>query len=444
MAKVGITCGGVWWPPEYFQAVEELGFDSIWTGEHIVFHRPILDAVPVLAGIAAVTKRIALGPAAILTPLRNPTMLAKELATLDIMSGGRLIVVAGVGGDFEKEFEAAGVPMAGRGRRTSETIEIMRKYWTEDRFSYAGTVFELDDVWLTPKPVQPGGPPIWLAGRSAPAIERAAVLGDGYMPYMYTAERCRSAFEEVREKAGALGVELSPRFVESAFVYVSMHDSPEQARELGIRDLSWRYGKDFTPWIDKYCVHGTPDTCIAQLREFVDVGIEHLALGMIHEESIALDPAPARSSIAGNARDDRAVRAGVAAGLAEPRRSVTTAVPSAEWAGLHERRPTEVTASEPGRTCTTDELADAAWAIAEQLRDRGVAPGDRVVVALPSSIRFVAVYLGIRLCGGVLVNLPWQWRREILQVVEETEARAVISTTGSIPRSLARWRASSS
>ena len=72
MAKVGVTCGGVWWPTEYFQAAEELGFDAIWTGEHIVFHRPILDAVPVLAGIAAVTKRILLGPAAILTPLRNP------------------------------------------------------------------------------------------------------------------------------------------------------------------------------------------------------------------------------------------------------------------------------------------------------------------------------------------------------------------------------------
>ena len=292
MAKVGITCGGVWWPTEYFQAAEELEFDAIWTGEHIVFHRPILDAVPVLAGIAAVTKRILLGPAAILTPLRHPTMLAKELATLDIISGGRLIVVAGVGGDFPKEFEAAGVPMAGRGRRTTETIEIMRKYWTEETFSYEGSVFQLEDVWLTPKPVQAGGPPIWLAGRSAAAITRAARLGDGYMPYMYTAERCGAAFEEVREEAERLGVELSPRFVQSAFVYVSMDDSPERARELGIRDLSWRYGKDFTPWIDKYCVHGTPETCALQLREFVDVGIEHLALGMIHEESVALDPAP--------------------------------------------------------------------------------------------------------------------------------------------------------
>lgn len=296
MAKVGITCGGVWWPTEYFQAAEELGFDAIWTGEHIVFHRPILDAVPVLAGIAAVTKRILLGPAAILTPLRHPTMLAKELATLDIIAGGRLIVVAGVGGDFPKEFEATGVPMAGRGRRTTETIEIMRKYWTEETFSYHGSVFQLEDVWLTPKPVQTGGPPIWLAGRSGPAITRAARLGDGYMPYMYTAERCRAAFEEVHQEAERLGVALSPRFVRSAFVYVSMDDSPARARELGIRDLSWRYGKDFTPWIDKYCVHGTPETCALRLREFVDVGIEHLALGMIHEESVALDPAPSRGA----------------------------------------------------------------------------------------------------------------------------------------------------
>ena len=93
--------------------------------------------------------------------------------------------------------------MAARGRRTSETIEIMRRYWTEDTFSYTGTVFELDEVWLTPKPVQEGGPPIWLAGRSQAAIERAARLGDGYMPYMYTAERCKAidfGYWQYREK----------------------------------------------------------------------------------------------------------------------------------------------------------------------------------------------------------------------------------------------------
>jgi alkanesulfonate monooxygenase SsuD/methylene tetrahydromethanopterin reductase-like flavin-dependent oxidoreductase (luciferase family) len=109
---------------------------------------------------------------------------------------------------------------------------------------------------------------------------------------MYTARRCRAAFAEIREKADTLGVELRPDFTWSAFVYVSLHDSPERARELGIRDLSWRYGKDFTPWIDKYCVHGDPDTCASQLAEFAEAGVEHLALGLIHEESIAHDTTP--------------------------------------------------------------------------------------------------------------------------------------------------------
>ena len=290
--RVGVTCGGVWWPDECFQAVEELGFDSIWTGEHIVFHRPILDAVPVLAGIAAITKRVLLGPAAITVTLRHPTMLAKELATLDIMSGGRLVVVAGTGGDFPKEFEACDVPMERRGRRTWETIEIMRRYWAEERFSYEGEIYRLEDVWMEPKPVQPGGPPIWLAGRSDAAITRAARLGDGYMPYMYTPERCAEAFAEVRAKADESGAPLRDSFTSSAFVYVSVHESRERARELAIRDLSWRYGKDFTPWIDKYCAYGTPNECATSLREFVDAGVEHLALGLIHEESIALDTAP--------------------------------------------------------------------------------------------------------------------------------------------------------
>jgi probable F420-dependent oxidoreductase len=291
--EVGVTCGGVWWPAECFQAIEELGFDCLWTGEHIVFHRPILDAVPLLSAVASVTKRIRIGPAAIMVTLRHPTMLAKELATLDVISGGRLVLVAGVGGDFPKEFEAAGIPMARRGRRTSEIIEIMRRYWTEERFSYDGEIFQLDDVWMTPKPVQPRGPEIWLAGRSSGAIARAARLGDGYMPYMYTPQRCKEAFDEVRANASESGKPLRDGFVWSAFVYVSMHDDPAQARELAIRDLSWRYGKDFAPWIDKYCVHGTPETCIERLQEFAAAGVDHLALGMIHEDSVALDTAPA-------------------------------------------------------------------------------------------------------------------------------------------------------
>jgi probable F420-dependent oxidoreductase len=292
MVTVGIHCGGVWWPLEYYQAAEDLGFDYIWTSEHIVFHRPILDVIPVMAGMATATKRVRIGCAAILAPLRNPTILAKELATIDLMSGGRLTVVAGIGGDYPKELEACGIRMSERGGRMTEMLEVMHRYWSGEHFSYQGNFFQLDDVWMDPRPVQPGGPPVWLGGRVDAAMERAARLGDGFMPYMYTAERCRLSFDGLRSKAASLGIEFRPNFTWAAHVYVSMHDTTEKARELAMRDLRWRYGETFAPFVDKYCVYGTRDECVAKLHEFVDAGVEHLSIAMIHEESSSTETAP--------------------------------------------------------------------------------------------------------------------------------------------------------
>lgn len=285
--KVGITCGGVWWKHETFHEAERLGFDSIWTGEHIVFHRPILDAVPVIAGLAALTKRVEIGPAAIMVPLRHPTILAKELASIDIMSDGRLIITAGVGGDYPKEFEACGVPHRQRGRRTTEMIEIMRKYWTEDRFSYDGRVFQLEDVWMEPKPVSPGGPRIWMAGRSEAAIERAARLGDGYMPYMFTPEQCAESMRRIREASERLEQPLRPNFELSAFIYVSIQDDPAYARRLAVEDLGWRYNQPFDRLVEKYCVYGTLEQVAEGLHAFLDAGVNHLVLAIVHEDGRA-------------------------------------------------------------------------------------------------------------------------------------------------------------
>lgn len=284
MIQIGLTCGGVWWEPELFQEIERLGFDSIWTGEHIVFHRPILEAISVIAGLAAVTERVEIGPAAIMVPLRNPTLLAKELAAIDIMSNGRLIVTAGVGGDYPKEFEACEVPFARRGRRTTEMVEVMRKYWTEDRFSYHGQAIDLDNVWMEPKPVSPGGPRIWMAGRSAAAFERAARLGDGYMPYMFTPEQCSDAMRQIREASERLEQPLRDGFTLSAFIYTSLYDDRDYARRLAVEDLGWRYNQPFDRLVDKYCVFGTPEQVREQLNEFVEAGVTHFVLAPIQEQ----------------------------------------------------------------------------------------------------------------------------------------------------------------
>jgi len=118
---VGVTCGGDTWDPELIRAVEDLGFDSFWTGEHIVYHRPILDAVPILCVAAVVTSRIKIGPATLLLPLRHPTIVAKEFASLDIYSNGRVILTVGVGGEYPREFHACGAGAAPRQSRSSRS-----------------------------------------------------------------------------------------------------------------------------------------------------------------------------------------------------------------------------------------------------------------------------------------------------------------------------------
>src|SRR5439155_1233597 len=106
------------------ERIEALGFDSIWVGDHVSFHTPTLDSLSVLTYVAAVTRRVRLGPCVYLLALRHPTVAAKTVATLDVLSGGRVVFGVGVGGEFPKEFEACGVPHAERGRRVDEGIAV--------------------------------------------------------------------------------------------------------------------------------------------------------------------------------------------------------------------------------------------------------------------------------------------------------------------------------
>ena len=150
--------------------------------------------------MACATERIAIGPAATIAPLRHPTLLAKEFTGVDRISNGRLILTLGVGGDNPKEFEAAGVPLERRGRRTQETLEILRRYFSGEPFSYEGEIFQLSDVSLDPLPVRGAATPIWVAGRREPTRRRAALLADGFLPVHDHAGELRP---DVRLRAGA-------------------------------------------------------------------------------------------------------------------------------------------------------------------------------------------------------------------------------------------------
>ena len=299
--KLGVSCGGDLWSREDILATEELGFDSYWTGEHIVYHRPIMEAVTLLSYVAGLTTRIKVGPATLLLPLRHPTMIAKQLSCLDVLSEGRLLLTVGVGGDYPREFEGCNVPIKERDRRTTEALEIMRKYWTGERFDYDGKIFQLKDVDMLPRPVQPNGPPIWVSGRQEGPMRRAATLGDGWHPYMYTADRCRESFLKVKEFAEEAGRTLPRDYTFAVFVYVSLHDDIDEARRRGVEEMSYRYEQDFSELAEKYCAYGPPERIVDYLAPYVEAGVNYFILAPImppdsrrdHLERIAGEVMPA-------------------------------------------------------------------------------------------------------------------------------------------------------
>ncbi|MEX0922450.1 MAG: LLM class flavin-dependent oxidoreductase [Rhodovibrionaceae bacterium] len=305
-AKIGVSCGGDHWSAEDIRAVEELDYDSFWTGEHIVYHRPILEAVTVLTRAAALTSRIKVGPATLILPLRHPTMAAKQFSSLDVLSEGRVLLTVGVGGDYPREFQACGVPVKERGQRTQEAIEIMKRYWTEDRFDYQGKIFNLEDVNMLPKPVTPGGPPIWVSGRQDAPMRRAATIGDGWHPYMYTADRCHTSFHQVKEFAEEAGRTLPKDYTFACFIYVSLGDDEQAARQRGIEELSYRYDQDFSELVDKYCAYGSSARVADYLAKYIEAGANYLILAPImppdqrrsHLEQLATEVVPELNKIA--------------------------------------------------------------------------------------------------------------------------------------------------
>jgi probable F420-dependent oxidoreductase len=250
------------------QSAEELGYDSIWAGDHISYRNPIVDIVVALSTFAASTERITVGAGIVLLPLRHPSVVAKEFASLDHVSGGRVILGVGVGGEAAKDFEAVGVDPRERGARTDEAMQALRELF-RGRASFSGRFFSFADVEIEPGPAQPGGPPLWVGGRSPAAIRRAATLGDGWIPIWVSVER----FKE--------GLAQPPEHVVPA-VTVPAHVGDK--RHL-YEHLRRRYAGDFTEHVvDRYCVAGTPDECAARVREYVDAGARHIVFNLAEAE----------------------------------------------------------------------------------------------------------------------------------------------------------------
>jgi probable F420-dependent oxidoreductase len=211
------------------QRAEREGWDSLWVSDHIVVPETggrlpaieILEPIATLAYAAAVTSRIRLGTSVIVVPYRNPLHLAKELATLDRLSGGRL--VAGVAsGWLEAEFRALGAPFERRGDYTDEAIRLMRSCWANEVPEFRGSIFSLAGMRFGPRP-SAGTIPVWVGGTSRRAIRRAIEHGDGWHGTRMKPELVAERIGWLRETAGRLGRPLDG-FVISHRVYVGFAD----------------------------------------------------------------------------------------------------------------------------------------------------------------------------------------------------------------------------
>lgn len=259
--------------------LEEWGYDSVWASEHILFHGPTLEGLTVLSYYAARTSTIRVGTAVYLLPLRHPTVVAKTVTTLDILSGGRVTLGIGVGGEYPKEFEATGVPVKERGSRTDESIEVMRKLWTGSHVTHEGRHYSFSDVTMEPRPVQQPGPPIVVAGRSEAAQRRAGRLGDGYMPYLYSVDRYAKGVEVVRAAAEEAGRDVDDgSFSWSLYLFVALADTMEEGRRIAAEQLQMRYQQPFEHLVDKYCAMGRPEDAAAKIAEFARVGVDEVIL----------------------------------------------------------------------------------------------------------------------------------------------------------------------
>lgn len=210
---------------------EEAGFDFVSFPEHVVlpvdyesrypyqqyegggFKRYPYDEtafpepITSLTYVAAVTERLELGTSVLILPQRNPVILAKQLATLDALSGGRLSLTTGIGW-LREEFAAIGVPWERRGRRADEYIQALRTLWRDDVSTFHGETVSFERIRCLPKPAQPDGPPIFVGGHSLAAARRAGRLGDGFMPLGlggFSGEDVTPLLDAWREAAAASG-----------------------------------------------------------------------------------------------------------------------------------------------------------------------------------------------------------------------------------------------
>jgi alkanesulfonate monooxygenase SsuD/methylene tetrahydromethanopterin reductase-like flavin-dependent oxidoreductase (luciferase family) len=259
-----------------------LGFDSIWAGDSLLA-RPRHEPLTLLAAVAGAVPDVAVGTAVLLPMLRNPVLLAHQLATVDQVSEGRLIVGAGIAQDtpaVRAEFVAAGVPFDKRVGRMLEGFRLCKALWTGEPVNWDGR-WQVQDGTLGPKPYRPDGPPIWIGAGVRPGIERAAKHFDGWFPIGPDAHKFAERKAVFLDAAKA--AERDPeRLTTAIYLTVAISDDAEEADQRINSYLESYYNAPAeTMRSIQACYAGTVGQVLAWIRTFVAAGAEHVILRLV-------------------------------------------------------------------------------------------------------------------------------------------------------------------
>jgi probable F420-dependent oxidoreductase len=264
---------------EVARRADERGLDSVWVTDHVIvpdqanviYREHMLDPLAVLPWLAGVTQRIALGTSVVILPYRSPIPVAKLLASVDVLSGGRLIVGAAIGW-LEGEFDALGVPFKERVSRSEEALELFRTLWTQEHPKIQTKRHRLEAVTFSPMPLQKPRPPLYVGGNSEGALRRVARLGDGWHATATTLDAFRQGVDTLRRFWKETGREGEPALsLRIPIVIEGVH----------------RPAVDMALIRGRHVIGGSIAAMIDELRGFRDLGCGHIAL----EVSYATYPA---------------------------------------------------------------------------------------------------------------------------------------------------------
>ncbi len=243
---------------------EKLGFESAWTTDHLLipFEQPgeygtIFETLSTLAFLSGLTSKIKLGTSILVMPLRNPIVVAKQIATIDVFSNGRLILEVGCGW-LAKEFHYLNADFPRRFQILDEEIALIKSIWAQEILTYDSEFFHIDKALANPKPIQKPSVPIYLGGNSRLSAKRAALYGDGWQPVGLSPDKIADGAEYIEKLRGSRYVEISAR------------------NPVKVGGKKVEYGGASSKGM--YVLQGDDDQVLEEIREFEKAGVEHLVL----------------------------------------------------------------------------------------------------------------------------------------------------------------------